>query len=269
MCAINSIIQNSTTIHLSSARTVPVITYALDIVNSTQTWSKEHLKNIPIDGWMTVIAKTQTGGMGTNGRTWYSPKGNIYASFTKQLPKMGIKQLQIPQIVALAVAQTIEEFGLHPQLKWINDVLLNRKKISGILVEVQDGALIIGIGLNVNLDINDAKKINKVCFNDPNIIPITSLLIETGHKFNIENVFQTLQQKLYTVIDLHFNHDLNFIEEIESRLICKRGDNITIEPLKYTGIFKGLNSYGAALIEVKGKGIIEINTGRIALPSTL
>ena len=269
-------------IDLNSGRRTPVVRYALDSVDSTQVWSREHLPSVPLEGWLAVTAKQQTGGLGTSGRKWHSPLGNVYASFSIRLPEnvytgpsANINQLRLPQITGLAVSQALEGFGLNPKIKWVNDVLLGGKKISGISVELHGNVLIIGIGINVNMSMEEAAQVNEVCIGDPNKIPATSLLLEVGRVFDIESVFQKLQQRLYTNMDLHFRGELDFVREIESRLTCRRGDEVRVQqdqiagcPLEpeCNGHFIGLNSYGAAEIFISGKGKVEINTGRMSLP---
>lgn len=269
-------------IELNFGRKTSVIRYTLDAVDSTQVWSREHLSSIPPQGWVAVTAERQTSGLGTNSRKWHSPLGNVYASFSTRLPEKfytgpsaSTNQLRLPQITSLAVSQALEDFGLHPKIKWVNDVLLGGKKISGIFVELHGNVLIIGIGINVNMSKEEAAQVNEVCVGDPNKIPATSLLIEMGRIFNVESVFQKLQQRLYANMDLHFRGELDFVREIESRLTCQRGDEVLVQqdqiaecPIEpeCIGNFVGLNSYGAAQIFIPGKGMIEINTGRISLP---
>jgi BirA family biotin operon repressor/biotin-[acetyl-CoA-carboxylase] ligase len=264
---------------LNPEQEVSVVKYAFEIIGSTQTWSKEHPENIPKNGWMAVIAKKQTGGKVTNGRTWHSPEGNIYVTFSKRLqePLTAEQQLRMKQVASLAVVQTLEKFGLKPQLKWSNDVLLNRKKISGVLDEIQDDILTIGIGLNVNMSQEEAVKVNEVCKGDPNKIPATSLLIEEGHPFGIDAIFNDLQQNFYINMELLLKGKFDdFVKKVEDRLTCKIGEEVTVqraqepeEQIKseYKGRFVGLNKYGSVIIDVPGKSIIVIDDGRMILNS--
>ena len=105
-------------------------------LNSTQTWVKNHLDKIPFDGWLVVKADQQTEGVGTQEKPWYSPPGNIYVTLATKLspifsPQEISRKNQFAQITSLAVAETLEKFGFLPKLKWVNDVLLNGKKIAG------------------------------------------------------------------------------------------------------------------------------------------
>jgi BirA family transcriptional regulator, biotin operon repressor / biotin---[acetyl-CoA-carboxylase] ligase len=269
----------STVVKLDSGEELSLVRHAFDFVGSTQTWSKEHTDIIPKNGWMVVTAKRQFSGVGTNGRVWHSPEGNIYVTFSKRLseitPLTVEQKLRIKQVASLAVVQTLETLGIKSQIKWSNDVLLNRKKISGVLDEIIDDVLIIGVGLNINMSQEEADRVNVVCVGDPNKIPATSLLIEQGQPFDIEAIFQELQRNFYTNLDLLFNNKFDdFVKKVESRLTCKIGNEVTVQPAQLSGHpleqeikgrFIGLNKYGSAIIEIIRKDIVEVNDGRMVL----
>lgn len=90
-----------------------------------------------------VRAKEQTAGKGRKDRSWRSPPGNLYFSLCTEQGYL------LPLKASLAVAKTLERSGIEPKLKWPNDVLVDNKKICGILTEVFDDRGIVGIGLNV------------------------------------------------------------------------------------------------------------------------
>lgn len=109
-----------------------------------------------------VVADMQTAGRGRRGRSWYSP-GNqgIYMSLILR-PVLPLKEIsRISLLVAVAVAETLEEeLNLPARIKWPNDILVNNKKIAGILSEVvsdMDGIeyIVVGIGLNINNQLQD------------------------------------------------------------------------------------------------------------------
>jgi len=104
-----------------------------------------------------VIAEEQTAGRGRMTRTWHSPKGTgIWMSLILKPDLPPFKAPQFTLIAAVAVAEAIQETtGLTPEIKWPNDLLLNGKKITGILTELQADSdrirsIIMGIGMNVN-----------------------------------------------------------------------------------------------------------------------
>lgn len=101
----------------------------------------------------TVIhADRQTVGRGRLSRHWASPPGNLYVSIILRLNLPPSRNVEIGFIAALAVADAIETMlprQMRATLKWPNDVLVRDGKISGILVEQADDALVLGIGINV------------------------------------------------------------------------------------------------------------------------
>ncbi|MBQ4100185.1 MAG: biotin--[Oscillospiraceae bacterium] len=105
-----------------------------------------------------VLASSQTKGRGRLGRSFFSPNGSgIYMSLLLR-PQIDIADIPlITPLTAVVVCEAIEQiFSVSPQIKWVNDLLLNGKKICGILTEgafTSDGKIdyiIVGIGINLN-----------------------------------------------------------------------------------------------------------------------
>jgi len=93
----------------------------------------------------------QTGGRGRLGRRWVEPAGTsvlvsvlLHPPRERHLPELSL-------VAALAAAEAVEgATGLSAQIKWPNDVMLNRRKVAGVLAELSDGTVVVGIGINVN-----------------------------------------------------------------------------------------------------------------------
>ena len=132
--------------------------YVFDSVDSTNNVLKDLASKGAKSGTV-VIADHQTGGKGRRGRSFTSPSGvGIYFSYLFK-PESGFEKISdLTSWTAVAVADAIKNaYGLDSQIKWVNDLLMNRKKICGILTEVtvegESGFIdtcIIGIGINVN-----------------------------------------------------------------------------------------------------------------------
>ena len=130
----------------------------LDCVDSTNTYLKKLAKEGALEGTV-VIANEQTAGRGRLGRTFQSKKNaGIYMSMLIK-PKGSLNNVaEITAWVAVAVVKAIEHVsGVKPGIKWVNDLVLDGKKICGILTEmttigecVQEPCLVVGIGINVN-----------------------------------------------------------------------------------------------------------------------
>jgi BirA family biotin operon repressor/biotin-[acetyl-CoA-carboxylase] ligase len=105
--------------------------------------------------WDSVLAVVQTRGRGQYQRTWMSPAGNLHAAWrfphpadTKDLDRRWLNFASL--IAGCLLARIItENYGLPIRIKWPNDLLVNDKKIGGILTEARNGQLLIGIGVNV------------------------------------------------------------------------------------------------------------------------
>lgn len=145
-------------------------------LESTSVWARKHLKDL--DNFKVISADIQTMGHGQFERKWFSTDkngGNIYISIV--LKPENIEHLnELTRYTSYIGAKTIEEYGIKAQFKFPNDILINGKKIAGILAESvfmgdEFKGVIVGIGINLNLDEEDVKNID---------IPATSVYIETG-----------------------------------------------------------------------------------------
>jgi BirA family transcriptional regulator, biotin operon repressor / biotin---[acetyl-CoA-carboxylase] ligase len=98
-----------------------------------------------------AVCDEQTEGRGRLGRTWTAPPGTaLLGSILLRPPRERVVS-EISLVAGTAVAEAVEAAtALAVQVKWPNDVMLNRRKVAGILAEASDGAVVVGIGLNVN-----------------------------------------------------------------------------------------------------------------------
>ncbi len=124
-----------------------------DTIGSTNTEAANQARQGAAEG-LCVVAERQTAGRGRHGRTWVSEKGSgLYLSIVLR-PRLSMRCLPLITLMAgIAVHDTLREFGIRPDIKWVNDVLVDEKKISGILAETVDTtlgiAVIVGIGVNL------------------------------------------------------------------------------------------------------------------------
>jgi len=129
-------------------------------IDSTNTYAVALAREGAPEG-TTVIADEQTGGKGRLGRTWISPPGvNLYLSLILRPRVAAGAAPQINLLAGVAVAEAIAQVsGLTPAIKWPNDILVDGKKVCGILAEMQtEGgslqSLVLGIGVNVNASLS-------------------------------------------------------------------------------------------------------------------
>jgi BirA family biotin operon repressor/biotin-[acetyl-CoA-carboxylase] ligase len=98
-----------------------------------------------------AVCNVQTQGRGRLGRAWEAPPGKaiLCSILLKPPPERAAAELSL--VAGLATAEIVERaLGLAVQLKWPNDVMVNRRKVAGALAETRDGAVVVGIGINVN-----------------------------------------------------------------------------------------------------------------------
>jgi len=140
--------------------------------------------------WSVLVAKEQTQGHGKIGEKWFSPVGGLYFSIV--LPKTNINDLQtITILAAFCVAKIIkQEYNLEPLIKLPNDVLINNKKVCGILTEnIIDKEIklsVIGIGLNTNIE-KFSEELKDIA---------TSIKIETNKEVNNKNIMEKIVLEL-------------------------------------------------------------------------
>lgn len=175
----------------------------LDEVDSTNKYAKEHISEIEDE--TVLYTYVQTAGRGRMDRKWtYTGEDNIYASIILK-PSFEIKEVysNLTQLLSLVLAQTFEEYGISPKIKWPNDVRINGKKISGILAEVvvESGGflkgLILGFGVNLNTSKEVLEDINQ---------PATSLNIELGYSIDKKSFLKRVTEKFFLLYN-------RFIEE--------------------------------------------------------
>ncbi|WP_320407200.1 biotin--[acetyl-CoA-carboxylase] ligase [Thermococcus eurythermalis] len=158
-------------------RIVGVKVIQLDEVGSTNEYAKTIAHEAP-EGTV-VIAKRQTAGRGRKGRSWASPEGGIWMSVILKPPRVDPR---LAFVGALAVVDTLADFGISAGIKWPNDVWVGGRKVSGILAEGKAGEYsILGIGLNVNNPIPEELKDNA-----------TSMMELIGSKLPLEKVLKRL-----------------------------------------------------------------------------
>jgi len=154
--------------------------YYFDSVESTNEYAKTLTKDAP-EGAV-ILVDEQTGGRGRFGKQWYSPKGGIWMSVILHPPDPSL----IAIIAGIAVCKALHMNGVLPGIKWPNDIVLNGKKIGGILTEIIDKIVILGIGVNLNIRE----------FPDELEATASSVFLETKKHLEKKMVFDTLCKQL-------------------------------------------------------------------------
>ena len=166
-------------------------------LDSTQDEAKR-IVDKPISNGTIIITDNQTKGKGTKGRKWYSAKGKNITITIVLYPNCYIKDInKITIKIAETIQETIKElYGIELKIKEPNDLMLNNKKIAGILTETSTisnkiNHMLIGIGLNVN----------QIEFPEETINIATSLKKEYNKDFNIEELIIKIIEKIEKIIN--------------------------------------------------------------------
>jgi len=237
-----------------------------DTIDSTNLEAKRQADSFGGKGLF--ISKEQTHGKGRRGRTWESPKasGN-YMSYLLR-PEIEPKDASMLTLLAgLAVCNAmIDLYEINVRIKWPNDIVINGKKLCGILTELSSeidyvNYVIVGIGINV-FQKQFPKEIEKIG---------TSLALEVD-----ETKFKVTKHELILKITDYMNvyllkfdqyKDLSFIkEEYEKQCVNVSGElRIESNKASYVGVGRGITSRGQLLVENSQGQVSEVNSGEVSV----
>ena len=234
-----------------------------EVVGSTNDLAMDHLRRGGASRHF-VIAASQTGGRGRLGRQWISKPGNLYASLALLDPAPQTLAFQLGFVAALTIRETLLALGLgqdRASLKWPNDVLVDGRKISGILVEgttLQDGHIGVVIGCGINVTHHPSET----------LYPVTDLA-EAGISTSVDNVFSEFAKAFDHFLSLYEGGArFNLIRHAWLEAAHGLGGPIFVRDRKEErqGVFKGLDSEGRLLIESDGT-IVPVIAGDIFFQS--
>lgn len=165
-----------------------------------------------------IIAREQTGGKGTKGRSFSSPRGGVYLSLVRYYPCKAENSFSLMIASCMAVVKTLELYGVSAGVKWPNDVFLNGKKICGILIKNSfEGEnvkkSITGIGVNVNNDI--PKDLADIAINLKSVVGEVD--IDEFYKRLIENLYADYSVDEYRSRNIVLGKEITVIKNGESR----------------------------------------------------
>lgn len=236
----------------------------LDSVDSTNDAVRRRLAEGATDPFV-IAARQQTKGRGRSGRVWRSPEGNLAVTFYFPFDGSWQDAARLSFAVSLGVRDAVSALapGTEQSLKWPNDVLLNGRKVCGILLENigkdVEGRLqiLIGIGLNLASHPDPA---------EANWTP-TSILAETGNAPSFEAALDQLVSAVPA--RLYAERALGFAETRRNWLAraVRLGTEITVrlQDQSFSGIFREIDDTGALVLET-ASGIRTVTAGDVFFP---
>jgi BirA family transcriptional regulator, biotin operon repressor / biotin---[acetyl-CoA-carboxylase] ligase len=238
---------------------INVLTF--DSIDSTNTEALKQAR-LGADEGLCIVAHQQTAGRGRHGRTWVSDKNaGLYFSIVLR-PKLDTRFLPlITLMTGVAVHDTLQEFGLKPDIKWVNDILVNEKKISGILAETaetQNGiAVVVGIGINIRSS----------NFPDEIADTATSIEAQSGQKPTADELANTLTRFFVYFHDILLgdNGPKEILTEWRRRSTYFSGKRVrvTLENETVEGTTAGLEENGALRVRKSDGSVTIIQAGDV------
>ncbi len=232
-------------------------------VVSTNTLAMDLARNGAPDGTV-VVAEQQTDGKGRLGRTWISPRGNIYTSviLRPQVPTRSAPLITLMGAVASAIAIR-NVTGLDAGIKWPNDILIRGKKAGGLLTEMSAEAdrvhhVVLGIGIDANMD--------------PAQLPAdvraqtTTLAQEAGHRVDRSRLVRELVSELDRWYGVFLANRADILTAWEG-LNVTLGRPVTVSGAGETlsGVAMGIDEEGRLLIRLADGSVRPVSAGDVTI----
>ena len=232
----------------------------LESVDSTNDYAKKKAKEL-VDGSV-IISLEQVKGKGRRGRSFHSGKGDgIYLSI---ILKPGFEPAKAPFITSIAGAalvNTFNKFNIQTKVKWPNDVLINGKKVAGILTEMSADMefieyIVLGVGINVSgLEFpNELKNI------------ATSLKLE-GYDVKKLNIIWQFVYEFELLYNLYLNENTSEVVNILRNNSSVIGKQINVHYMNEveSAIAVDINNQGALIIKTQEGEVKELSSGEISI----
>lgn len=208
-----------------------------------------------------VVAEEQTAGRGRFGREWVSPAGrNLYLTLVLRPSVRGLRALSIVSPLAIAVA--VEEVtGLSPRIKWPNDAIIEGRKLAGVLIENELSGdeirySLVGIGLNVNMDVERAPGIEEIA---------TSVKRELGAETSREELLAALLNR-YEALYQQAATNAGVYEAWRARLdTLGRQVRVTFGDQVYEGLAEDVDTDGNLVLRRPDGERLTLEAGEVSL----
>ena len=231
----------------------------LENIDSTNLWAKTNIEEL--EDKTIVFTGAQTQGRGRLQRKWVDlGKGNLFMSIVLKPDKNYEHYANLTQYLSVTLCKTLEEYGIKPEIKWPNDVLVNGKKIAGILAETsvkgtKFKGLVLGIGVNLNAQEKDFSKIDK---------KVTSLNLEVGETIDMVEFKNKLVTSFFKDYNQFLEEGFKFIKRDYLALANFLDKELCVALINETktGVASGITDKGELILTNNGNEFI-LNIGDI------
>lgn len=242
-------------LHAALGREIPTVK-VYRMIDSTNTEAKRLASHdVPLPAL--IAADGQSAGRGRMGRSFYSPAGTgLYFSLLCQTPLTAAHVLTVTSATAVALMRAIRRlYGLQTEIKWVNDLYLDGKKVAGILTEAMTEGdrvhFVIGIGVNLTTE-DFPEELAEIA---------GSLNCQKGSR---EALIAALWKELFPY--LHDPEDASWVEDYRTHS-CVLGKNVTwsTDGQRYEGIALDVNEHGHLLVRSSDGREHCLQTGEISV----
>ena len=236
--------------------------YYYDCLGSTNDQARILAEQGAEDGSL-VIAEMQHAGKGRRGRSFFSPAGSgIWMSLILKPDILPEKASMLTLVAALAMQETMMDFHIPSGIKWPNDIVVQGKKVTGILTEMQAEPgyieyIILGIGINVNMK-EFPEELEAVA---------TSMAQVTGKEYERSRIIKCFLAHF----DEHYQKfikegNLNFLCQTYNQYLIHRNKKIHVHEIRQTwsGISEGIDEFGELIVR-KDHEVIHVCSGEVSI----
>lgn len=212
-----------------------------------------------------VVAEQQTAGRGRRGRGWESPAGSsIYMSLLLRPEFLPNKAPMLTIVMAYSVATALrEQTGLDFRIKWPNDIVLNGKKVVGILTEMSTeieyiNHVVIGVGINVNTE----------AFPEEICATATSIRRESGKTWRRAELIAAILRQFEVQYERFVKEeDLAYLREAYDAILvnCNREVRILGEKDGYRAVALGIDDQGELLVRKEDGTVTSVYAGEVSV----
>ncbi len=238
--------------------------YCFPTIDSTNVRARQLAENGAVHGTL-VVSEEQTAGRGRRGRGWESPAGNsIYMSILLKPDFLPTQAPMLTIVMAYSVASALRrQTGLDFQIKWPNDIVLNGKKVVGILTEMSTeidyiNHVVIGVGINVNTE----------SFPEEICTTATSIRKESGKTWKRAEMIAEILREFEKQYERFIKEkDLSYLQDAYNAILvnCNREVRILAEKDGYQAVALGIDHRGELLVRKEDGSEEAVYAGEVSV----